>query len=103
MRKFSMLLLSLVVSSALFTQNLSAQTVTGTVTDQQSSKGVPNVSVVVKGTNTATQTDNGGAFRINAPSGGTLVFTSVGYTSQEVAVNGRTNVDVVLVPTNKPL
>lgn len=103
MRKFSMLLLSLVVSSALFTQNLLAQTVTGTVTDQQSSKGVPNVSVVVKGTNTATQTDNSGAYRINAASGATLVFTSVGYTSQEVSVNGRTNVDVVLAPTNTNL
>lgn len=101
MRKsYSLRLLSLLVASFLFIQNVFAQTVSGTVTDQQSSKGVPSVSVTVKGTTTATITDNNGVYRINAPSTATLVFTSVGYNTVEIPVNGRTSVDVVMVPTN---
>lgn len=97
-------LLCLAVASLFFISNLFAQSVvSGTVTDQTSSKGVPNVSVTVKGTTTATQTDNNGDFRISAPSNATLVFTSVGYGSMEVAIGGRASINVVMVPTNANL
>lgn len=97
-------LLCLVVFSLFFSQNIFAQSVvSGTVTDQQSNKGVPGVTVSVKGTSTAVQTDNNGVYRINAGSNATLVFSSVGYTSMEMPVNGRTTVDVVLTATNTSL
>jgi iron complex outermembrane receptor protein len=97
-------LLCLLVALFLFVQNAFSQTtVSGTVTDQQSSKGIPNVSVTVKGTNVATITDNNGGYRIDAPSTATLVFSSVGYGTQEIPITGRTTVDVVMVSTNESL
>jgi len=63
MRKsYSLRLLSLLVAIFLFIQNTFAQSVvTGTVTDQ-SGKGISGVTVTVKGTSTATQTDENGRF-----------------------------------------
>lgn len=97
-------LLCLLVALFLFVQNAFSQTtVSGTVTDQQSSKGIPNVSVTVKGTNVATITDNNGGYRITAPSTATLVFSSVGYGTVEVAIAGKTTVDAIMTPTNASL
>jgi len=71
------------------------RTVTGTVTDQ-SGKGVAGVTVTVKGTNNATQTDGNGSFSINAPANGTLVLSAVGFASQEIPVQNRTSVSATL-------
>lgn len=74
--------------------------ITGRVTDS-SGRGVPGTSVSVKGQaarGTTTGTD--GAFSLSVPaSAATLVFSSVGYGSQEVAVAGRTSVTVTLQAT----
>src|SRR5688572_23626022 len=78
------------------------RTVTGTVTDQNGI-GLPGVTVTVKGTSNATSTDANGAFSINAPENGTLVFTSVGYGMSEVSINGRTNVNASLQTQNSSL
>ncbi|MCC3154414.1 TonB-dependent receptor [Hymenobacter sp. BT770] len=69
--------------------------VTGRITDE-SGAGIPGVTVLVKGTSTATQTDADGRYSIVAPAGATLVFSFVGYASQEVAVGGRTSIDAKL-------
>ncbi len=64
---------------------------TGTVQD---AKGMPlvGVSVAIKGTSSGTVTDANGVFRLNLPTGEeTLIFSSVGYKTQEVAVAKRTN------------
>lgn len=71
------------------------RTVSGTVTDQ-SGRGVPGVTVAVKGTNTATQTDVNGAFSISAPVNGTLVLTAVGFSTQEISVQNRASVSATL-------
>ncbi|WBA40911.1 SusC/RagA family TonB-linked outer membrane protein [Hymenobacter canadensis] len=71
--------------------------VTGRVLDEKGA-GLPGVNVVVKGTSNGTQTDPDGRYTITAPDTGTLVFSFIGYTSQEVAVGGRTTVDVNLAP-----
>lgn len=63
------------------------RTVTGTVTDQNG-QGIPGVTVIVKGTSTATQTNNDGKFTINAADNAVLVITAVGYTQQELTVTG---------------
>src|SRR5688572_13035179 len=76
-------------ASLLFSHILLAQRISGTVSDQ-SGKGIPGVTVQVKGSTTATTTDGAGQYGINAGSNAVLVFTSVGFKSQEVPVSGRT-------------
>ncbi|MBC7873558.1 MAG: SusC/RagA family TonB-linked outer membrane protein [Ferruginibacter sp.] len=58
--------------------------------------GLPSVTVKVKGSNLTTTTNAEGMFSISVPEGATLVFSSVGYTEIEVAVNGRTEVNITL-------
>lgn len=65
-----------------------AQTVTGTVSD--ASGPLPGVNVLVKGTAVGTVTDFDGEFQINANTGDTLVFSFIGYLTQEVVVSGNT-------------
>ncbi|GAA4409117.1 TonB-dependent receptor [Nibrella viscosa] len=76
---------------------------TGTVKDE-SGNGLPGVSVVLKGTTRGTSTDADGRYRLSVPDGGgTLIFSFVGYLSQEVVVGNRTSLDLVLRPDNKML
>ncbi len=71
--------------------------VQGRVTEQTNGASLPGVNVVVKGTSTGTVTDVDGKYNINVPSeDDILVFSSIGYTTQEVAVNGRSVIDVAL-------
>ncbi|WP_035567078.1 SusC/RagA family TonB-linked outer membrane protein [Hymenobacter sp. IS2118] len=69
--------------------------ITGRITDEKG-VGIPGVTVLVKGTTNGTQTDVDGRYSITAPADATLVFSFVGYTSQEVAVGSRTAVDTQL-------
>ena len=72
-----------------------AQEVSGTVSDANGP--LPGASVVVKGTTNGTQTDFDGNFTLNnVESDATLVISYIGYSTQEVAVDGRTTIDVVL-------
>ena len=72
-----------------------AQEVSGTVTDANGP--LPGASVVVKGTTNGTQTDFDGNYTLNnVDSGATLVFSYIGYSNQEVPLNERTTVNVVL-------
>jgi len=64
---------------------MSAQTVTGTVTDD-SSQPLPGVTVIVKGTTTGSATDFDGNYSISANNGDVLVFSFVGFETQEVSV-----------------
>ncbi len=81
-----------------------AATVSGRVTDGQTGGGLPGVSVVVKGTTTGTATDQDGAYSLAVPGdGATLVFSFIGYVTEEVAVGSRSVVDVSLVPDVKSL
>lgn len=69
--------------------------ISGTVTDENGP--LPGVSVVVKGTSIGTQTDMDGKYTIEAgDEDAVLVFSFMGYASQEIPVNGRTAIDVVL-------
>lgn len=71
--------------------------VSGKVTSMSEQIPLPGVNVLVKGTNTGTVTDLDGNYSLNVPNeNDTLVFSSIGYTSEEVPVNGRTTIDVVL-------
>jgi outer membrane receptor for Fe3+-dicitrate len=78
-----------------FSNLLLAQgTVQGRITSGDSA--LANVTVQVKGSSTATQTDNNGNFRISASPGATLVLSAVGFTTQEVKVDNRGTVNVDL-------
>ena len=69
-------------------------TVKGTVVDETGSP-IPGASVYVKGTTNGTISDIDGNFSLDCPSDGTLVFSYVGYTTQEIAVNGRSNLGTI--------
>ncbi len=71
-----------------------AQQVTGTITDD-TSEPLLGVSVVVKGTSTGAVTDFDGNYSIEASNGDTLVFSYIGFDSQELVVSG-TSLDVVM-------
>lgn len=77
--------------------------VTGKVLDEQGSP-LPGVSVTLKGSNTGTQTNAGGDFILNVPSNkAVLVFSFIGFAQQEVPVNGKKHLDVMLQPDSKAL
>ncbi len=74
---------------------VSAQTVSGTVTD--SNGPLPGANVLVKGTTNGTQTDFDGNYSIdNVENSATLVFSYIGFSSQEIAVNGQSSINAVL-------
>ena len=89
-QKLILVILFLLTSPFLFAQTI----VTGKVTSGD--MALSGVTVQVKSTNTGTQTDANGQFSINAPSGGTLVFSYVGFTAQEVRVGNRTTINIEL-------
>ncbi|MFW5699521.1 MAG: SusC/RagA family TonB-linked outer membrane protein [Bacteroidota bacterium] len=71
-------------------------TITGTVTDAESEEALPGVSVVVKGTTRGTTTDIDGNYSINVTSGESLVYSFVGYQSEEIVVGNESVLDVQL-------
>lgn len=72
-----------------------AQTVSGTVTDGQ--MPIPGVNVVIQGTSTGTTTDFDGFYSFdNIPADAVLVFSFVGYGTQEIPVNGRSTINVTM-------
>lgn len=64
--------------------------VQGKVTDASSGDALPGVSISVKGSNVGTISDFNGSYQITAPKGSTLVFSFIGYLSQEIVVNNPT-------------
>ncbi|MFT3948826.1 MAG: TonB-dependent receptor [Agriterribacter sp.] len=72
------------------------RTVTGVVTDEASSAGIPGVTVNVKGSKTSTQTDADGKFTINVKNAKALVFSYVGYLQKEVAIGSGNVLNVSL-------
>ncbi len=73
------------------------EAVTGRVTDASSGEALPGVNVVVKGTTVGTATDSRGNYQLTAPSlQDTLVFSFIGYQTEEVPIDGRTVINVSL-------
>ncbi|KAA5827776.1 TonB-dependent receptor [Algibacter amylolyticus] len=71
--------------------------VTGTVTSLEDGMPLPGVSVIVSGTTQGAATDFDGNYVLdNVDSNGTLVFSYVGYKTQEIQINGRSVINVVL-------
>ncbi|TXK22482.1 TonB-dependent receptor [Pontibacter qinzhouensis] len=78
-------------------------TVTGRVVDN-AGEGLPGVSVVVKGTTVGVSTDIDGRFSLTVPDGNaTLVFSYIGFTTQEVALNNRAILNITMASDTKAL
>ncbi|MDR6562028.1 MULTISPECIES: SusC/RagA family TonB-linked outer membrane protein [unclassified Arcicella] len=85
-----------------FTSMTQDLVVKGTVTDKTNS-AVPGVAVQIKGTNQGTNTDATGNYKISIPSNATLIFSSIGYVTQEIVVGGKSIINVSLVDETKNL
>src|SRR3970040_276675 len=95
---YKLFLLGTILSGSI----MNAQTVTGTVADN--SGPIPQVNVIVKGTNTGTITDFDGKYTLNNVSPkAILVFSYIGYLKKEIAVNGMSTVNVSLVQDSQQL
>lgn len=68
----------------------------GTITSSADGMPLIGVSIVIKGTAEGTVTDMDGNYTINVPSNATLVFSYIGYTTQEIAVENRRNISIVM-------
>ena len=77
--------------------------VSGKVTSFEDNEGLPGVNVVEKGTNNGTVTDVNGDYTLNVSEGAVLVFSSVGYTAEEVEVGNRSVIDLALSADIKQL
>ncbi|QIP13627.1 TonB-dependent receptor [Spirosoma aureum] len=77
-------------------------TVTGKITDE-SGKPLPGVSVLVKSAKTGTISNQDGLYSIATDADAILVFSSISFDSQEIAVSNRSVIDVGMLPSNKTL
>ena len=102
MRKMKLFftVLAVLIGSVAFAQNV---TVTGSVKDSSTDEFVPFASIQLKGTMTGASTDADGLFSMTVPANGVLVFSSLGYHSVEVPVDGRSTIHVVLDPDSETL
>ncbi|MBQ6953953.1 MAG: TonB-dependent receptor [Bacteroidales bacterium] len=89
-QKFVTFMLALLATTALFAQNK----VKGTVSDDLGP--AIGVSVVEKGTSNGVITDLDGNYEITVKPGATLVFSSIGYATQEIAVGSQSVINVLL-------
>ena len=82
----------------LFTAGVYAQNVSlrGVVTSADDGQPLPGVTVVVKGTTNGTITNFDGIYQISVPTGALLQFSFIGMTTQDIPVEGRTEINVVL-------
>jgi TonB-dependent starch-binding outer membrane protein SusC len=87
------------------TETALATSVTGRVMNDQG-EGLPGVSIVLKGTTLGTATDSDGNYRLEVPEGqegGTLVFSFIGYVTEEVKLGTKTTINVSLLADIKSL
>ncbi|MCK5136395.1 MAG: SusC/RagA family TonB-linked outer membrane protein [Bacteroidales bacterium] len=75
-------------------------TVTGKITSAEDGSALPGASILVEGTTTGAVSDVDGNYSISAPDpNGVLVFSFIGFQSEEVNINGRTVIDITLAPS----
>lgn len=91
MKKCLILMMFVLASVATF-----AQKVSGVVTSSTDGEPMPGVAIMVKGTSTGVVTDIDGNYSINVPADGTLIFSFIGFSTQEIVVGNQTTIDVVL-------
>ena len=90
---------------ALLTLSVTAQErlITGKVTDAATKESLIGVTVIIEGTFTGTVTDFEGKYSIKATPASKLVFSFIGYTTQTLAVNQQSTLNVALVLETKKI
>jgi TonB-linked SusC/RagA family outer membrane protein len=78
-------------------QVFAQRTVTGTVTDAADGTPLIGATIMIKGTTSGTIADIDGKFSLSVPDGSVLLFSFVGYASQEIEVGNQTQINVALV------
>src|SRR5664279_4557611 len=101
LRRIALFFLSMVLSSSiLFAQE---KTITGKVTAEGEGP-LPGVNVTVQGTTIGAITDLAGAYSLKVPgTTSVLIFSSIGYSTKQVAVGSQTVIDMVLLSDTKAL
>jgi len=83
---------------------LAQKTVSGTITNGKDKLPVPGATIAVRGSQTATQTDANGTFKLTVPSDkSVLVVTAIGFETRELSVSGKTTVSAELKETSLAL
>lgn len=98
MKKTILVLLVIVISLTGYGQGLQLK---GVVTSADDGLPIPGVSVVVKGTTTGITTNIDGVYTLTVPGNSTIVFSFVGLKTQEIPVNNRTKIDVILANSSE--
>jgi TonB-linked SusC/RagA family outer membrane protein len=88
--------LLLMMICLIFTANLIAQQVSGTVKDENG-EALIGVTILEKGTTNGTVTDLDGHYTIQVSENASLYFSYIGFQSQEVLVDGKTSIDIILI------
>ena len=94
--KKPLLIVMLLIGSLTF-----GQSIKGVVTDADGS--LPGVSITIKGTTTGVQTDFDGNYAINASQGDVLVFSYLGYTTEERSVGSQNVINVTMIQDRSEL
>jgi len=76
---------------------MAQNTVKGTVSEQSSSLPLPSVNVIIKNTSTGTATDFDGNYEVKVNNGDVIVFSYIGFLTQEVVYNGQQTININLV------
>ena len=97
LRKLAALMLSVLIGLPLSAQQ--RVTVSGQVVDDQNEPLIA-VGVVQQGTTNGVITDLDGKYSITVPAGATIVFSSVGFVTQEIVANTTSTVNIVLATDN---
>lgn len=97
-------LLLLLQAGLLFAQQPSGKiTVTGIITGTEDQQPLIGVNVLEKGTTNGTVSDIDGSYNLNVDANAVLVFSYVGYETKEVAIKGKTTVNITLDPASQML
>ncbi len=98
-----LLLFLLIMVSVIGTSYAQERSVQGKVTDESQS-GLPGVSILIKNSQLGTVSDANGNYQIKLPEGGSvLVFSFIGYTTQEINIGNKTQINVNLVSSAEAL
>ncbi len=100
MKTLIICLLTLFSSTYLYSQ----RTVTGKITTAEDPLGLPGANVTIKGTTIGTISDLDGNYSIELPSDSSIiVYSFLGYNIQEIISNGKTVIDVELIPSSESI
>lgn len=92
----------LLVALQAFSAAALAQQVSGKVTADDGT-ALPGVNIIIDGTSSGTTSDAEGKYALSAPPDAVLLFSFIGYKSERVPLQGRTTIDITLLPDTQTL